>query len=333
MNKEEIKVSVLCTAYNHEKFLRKCLDGFVNQKTNFKYEVIVHDDASTDGTKTIIEEYVKKYPNIFVPIYQTENQYSKKVEIMDDIMLPLSRGKYIAICEGDDYWCDENKLQLQYDFMESHLECSACFHNNYCYDLLTGKTTTYNNWKEIHYLTPQEVFEEGLVHTTSHFVRREYFKKDKETNKYSFGDYVKKTNYFRFGKLAVLPQIMSVYNFNNSQGLTYIVHQTNDINKRCSEIELIIEYLNYYDKITNFKYNNEIKNKIENIDFRILEIRNIYEIKKCNSRKVYRGKIKEIKEHDYFKNVIRKRKGIAKIKALIKYNSPMWLFKLIIKNR
>ena len=85
MKKNDVKVSVLCTAYNHEKFLRQCLDGFVMQKTNFKYEVIVHDDASTDGTKKIIEEYVKKYPELIKPIYQTQNQYSIDINIMDNI--------------------------------------------------------------------------------------------------------------------------------------------------------------------------------------------------------------------------------------------------------
>lgn len=95
MMNDEIMVSVICTAYNHEKYIRQCLDGFVMQKTNFKYEVIVHDDASTDNTAEIIREYEKKYPEIIKPIYQKENQYSKGVSI-GKIIYPLCQGKYLA---------------------------------------------------------------------------------------------------------------------------------------------------------------------------------------------------------------------------------------------
>ena len=105
-----IVVSVYCLAYNHEQYIRDALEGFVRQKTNFRYEVLVHDDASTDNTPAIIREYAQKYPDIIKPIFQTENQYSKGVKILPEIIHPKSSGRYIAFCEGDDYWCDENKL-------------------------------------------------------------------------------------------------------------------------------------------------------------------------------------------------------------------------------
>lgn len=124
----EIKVSVICLAYNHAKYIRECLDGFVMQKTNFKYEVIIHDDASTDNTAEIIKEYELKYPEIIKPIYQTENQHSKGVRFVSKWMLPKAQGKFIAFCEGDDFWCDENKLQIQFDIMESNLDCKMCIH-------------------------------------------------------------------------------------------------------------------------------------------------------------------------------------------------------------
>ena len=122
----DIKVSVYCLAYNHEKYIRNALDGFVNQKTNFKYEVFVHDDASTDDTAGIIREYAEKYPDIIRPIYQTENQYSKGVKITPTYILPKMRGRYVAVCEGDDFWTDENKLQIQLDALEAHPECGVC---------------------------------------------------------------------------------------------------------------------------------------------------------------------------------------------------------------
>ena len=122
-------VTVYCLAYNHEKYIRKTLDGFVMQKTDFPFEVIVHDDASTDGTAQIIREYADRYPKLFHPILQKENQYSGQGHIFRRFIHPLIRGKYIAACEGDDYWTDPYKLQKQYDILETHPECVLCAHS------------------------------------------------------------------------------------------------------------------------------------------------------------------------------------------------------------
>ena len=124
-------ISICCITYNHEPYIRDCLEGFIMQQTKFPFEVLVHDDASTDHTADIIREYETKYPDIIKPIYQTENQYSKGVKINIDYNFPRVQGKYIALCEGDDFWCDPYKLQIQFDFMESHPDYSACFCGNY----------------------------------------------------------------------------------------------------------------------------------------------------------------------------------------------------------
>lgn len=124
----EIKVSVVCLAYNAEKYIARCLDGFVMQKCNFRYEVFVHDDASTDNTANIIKEYEKKYPDIIHAIYQKENQYSKGIIISSKYIYPNISGKYIAFCEGDDFWSDEYKLQKQYDALEDNPECHMSVH-------------------------------------------------------------------------------------------------------------------------------------------------------------------------------------------------------------
>lgn len=122
----------LTLAYNHEAYIRDTLDGFVMQKTNFPFVAIVHDDASTDGTAAIIREYAEKYPEIIYPIYEPENQYSKRDGSLGYIMLTAANStgaKYVAMCEGDDYWTDPLKLQKQVDFLESHPDYSMCFHN------------------------------------------------------------------------------------------------------------------------------------------------------------------------------------------------------------
>lgn len=129
---DEIKVSVYCLAYNHEKYIRKTLEGFVNQITNFGFEVFVHDDASTDHTPDIIKDYAKRYPDIIKPIFQQENQYSKGINITYSYIFPKMQGKYIASCEGDDYWNNPYKLQKQFEVMEAHPECSLSTHKVLC---------------------------------------------------------------------------------------------------------------------------------------------------------------------------------------------------------
>ena len=133
-------VSIRCLVYNQEPYLRQCLDGFVMQQTNFPFEAIVHDDASSDGSAAIIREYAEKYPDIIKPIYETENQYSKHdgslTRIMDAAMHPNS--KYVAICEGDDYWTDPNKLQMQVDIMEADNEIGLVHTAAQVYDQQKG---------------------------------------------------------------------------------------------------------------------------------------------------------------------------------------------------
>ena len=122
INKEEqpLMVTIRCITYNHEPYIRQCLEGFIMQKTNFRFEAIVHDDASTDETANIIREYAEKYPDIIKPIFETENQYSKLDGSIQRIMSEHIHGKYVAMCEGDDYWIDPLKLQKQVDFLESN---------------------------------------------------------------------------------------------------------------------------------------------------------------------------------------------------------------------
>ncbi len=129
-NSSDILVSVCCITYNQEAYIRDALEGFVNQKTDFAYEVLIHDDASTDRTADIIREYAGRYPNLIFPILQTENQYSKGLtNVSGTFNFPRARGKYIAMCEGDDYWTDEHKLQKQVDYLEANPGCSLCFHS------------------------------------------------------------------------------------------------------------------------------------------------------------------------------------------------------------
>lgn len=311
--KDDIKVSIICTVYNHEKFLRKCLDGLVNQKTNFKYEIIIHDDCSTDNSKKIIKEYEKRYSYINA-IYQKENQYSKNVGFVEEKLIPNSNGKYIAYCEGDDYWCDENKIQMQYDFMEEHEDCSMCVHNTIKHDLCTNKNSLFNNWRKEHVMTERDVFFGWHVHTTSFFVRKEYAELPNIFRNYWCGDYVRLTYAFNFGKIICLPKVMSVYNYNNENGITSKILKNDTFNKW----KLRADYLEKYNNFTNHKYNEIVNKRINEINLDIIVYKTF---SKVWSFKEFQKNKKEIITHSYYKEYYRERTFKDKLKLFIRCKS------------
>lgn len=135
---EPVLVTIKCMVYNHGNYIRQCLDGFVMQQTTFRFQAIVHDDASTDNSADIIREYAEKYPDIIIPVIETENQYSKPDGSLRRFTYKYClNSKYLAICEGDDYWTDPLKLQKQIDYLEAHpdvtLSCTR-------YQVLNQKT-------------------------------------------------------------------------------------------------------------------------------------------------------------------------------------------------
>lgn len=127
-------VSICCITYNHELFIEDALEGFLIQNTNFPIEILIHDDASKDRTANIIRKYERLYPRIIKPIYQTENQYQKGKKINIEFNFPRAQGELIALCEGDDYWLDTNKIQTQADihrrFMNISLSCHKALEKN-----------------------------------------------------------------------------------------------------------------------------------------------------------------------------------------------------------
>ena len=119
-------VSICCITYNHSLFIQEAIECFLSQETTFPVEILIHDDASTDGTEKIIQEYEKRYSGLITPVYQKENQFSKGRNPFVEFLIPLICGKYIAICEGDDYWIDTLKLQKQVDVFNEYPDTVFC---------------------------------------------------------------------------------------------------------------------------------------------------------------------------------------------------------------
>ena len=126
--KDNCLLSVICVTYNHAKYISRCLDGILMQQVDFKYKIFVHDDASSDGTDRIIRSYYYRYSEKIVPLFEKENQFSKNRSILKDIIFPQINSKYVAFCDGDDYWTDPLKLAKQVAFLEKHEDFSLCFH-------------------------------------------------------------------------------------------------------------------------------------------------------------------------------------------------------------
>lgn len=133
---KEPVVTVQVYAYNKEKYIRECLDSVVGQETNFDYDILIMHNPGTDKTQDICLEYQKKYPEKIILVLREENMgfYYNYFEAER-----TSRGKYIARCDADDYWCDMKKLQKQVDFLESHPDYGCCYTKSMNYDDETGK--------------------------------------------------------------------------------------------------------------------------------------------------------------------------------------------------
>lgn len=216
------KVTVVCTAFNHERYLRDALEGFVRQETDFPFEVLVNDDASTDGTAAILREYAEKYPEIIRPFYQEKNLYSQGVNIYDAVFYPVARGEYIAICEGDDYWTDPQKLQLQADFLDAHPDYVACVHNTVAHTVGSDEPDRILFARGADRDVPFEQVVRGMshaFHTSSIMARRDYITHPPAFRsiafQHGFTDYAVGIWLTLNGRVRFLDRCMSVYNISS----------------------------------------------------------------------------------------------------------------------
>lgn len=308
---ESIKVSIIVLVYNHESFLSRCLDNILNQKVDFNYEVLIHDDCSTDFSKKIIQDYYGNYPNIIVPFFQCSNQYSKGVNIIQQILLPSAKGDFIAICEGDDYWCDSNKLQKQYDFMKKNTDYIMCVHNTKCHYLSANrKDKNFNQWESKHILSNKDAFIDRLVHTSSYFLRKENCKLPKYAYRLWAADYAILTWMHAHGKVMCLPDVMSVYNSGVASGAMHQLSQLS-VSRRIEKDMDIYRYLENLKIDVDVKYHSSISIKQEVILYKclIIEYKNELINKNTKKLKILRSKLKKTNSRrTYFINVSIKEK-------------------------
>lgn len=284
---ENIKVSICCITYNHENYIRDAIESFLMQKVEFPIEILIHDDASTDNTARIIKEYEKDYPEIIKPIYQIENQHSKKIKISSTYLYPNARGEYIAICEGDDYWTDPYKLQKQIDYLEKHPECSLVIHaakivnaiDNQVVEIVRpSKTSKTFNVEEL-------ILGGGGFFATNSMVYRSKYGKNLPAfyNNAPIGDFPLTIYLSLAGEVYYMDQIMSVYRYLVPGSWTS--SQLGSIEKQISHSEKILKMFDEIDLYSNYKYSSIIEKKKAFKKFNLL---------------IQQGKINEAKKNDTF---------------------------------
>ena len=263
---QKIKVSINCITYNHETYIEKAIQSFLMQKTNFKYEILIHDDASTDSTQEIIKKYEKEYPNIVKPLLQKENQWSKGVKNINYLFNHTrSNGKYIAICEGDDYWSDPYKLQKQIDYMESNPNCTLCTHAVARIDTQSERIIDIIRPSNSNsYLDTREFILGGgmFIGTNSIIYRKETL--DNPPKWYldaPVGDYPLQIFLASKGDVYYIDEVMSVYRVNVPGSWSNRVYFSS---KRINHFRKISKMLDEINEYTDYKYNKEIEIRKEN---------------------------------------------------------------------
>ena len=276
MTSKEISVSILCLAYNHEKYIEECLNSLLSQKCNFNYEILINDDASTDKTASIIKKYENKYPDIIKPIYQQENLYSKGTLALDAILMSKAKGKYIALCECDDKWIDENKLQLQYDALEQNVNCNLCVHNVLRIKEDGNSTSTGCVVDSINegVLSPVQLLSFTYHYnfqTSSYFMRTNKFKKlfidnpkYKQLSAKGVGDIIYLLHFVSIGDSFYINKTMSAYRLGSESSTT--TKWQNNIDRVIEIDQAAINVYAEFNNYTNHLYDqecNRIINKYE----------------------------------------------------------------------
>lgn len=259
-------LSIWCSTYNHESYIRDAIESFLMQNVKFRYEIIIHDDASGDRTNEIIKEYERKYPNLVYGIYQVENQWGKNHPCLDwiyNIIRQNCKGKYIALCEGDDYWIDRNKLQIQVDYLEMHPECIATIHDAINMDCRDRSIRGRGLYSENCVLPAGEIITQKRVQvpTASIIYRRQGLEMNDFFLQAGIGDYPNLLYCLTKGYIYYFSRFMSVYRSCHAGSWSESMDQNKE--KRVIQLILCIDFLMKYNKYSNGHYESHIIEKIQ----------------------------------------------------------------------
>ena len=263
MIKNEVTVSVCMITYNHEPYIKQAIEGVLMQKCKFQIELVIGEDCSTDNTRKICEDYTPKYPQI--KLLLTESNLG----VMSNFIRTLQNctGKYIALCEGDDYWIDPYKLQKQVDFLEGNTEFSMCFHNSLVvYESSRKKPHLFTTIDKNEYDIQDIIQKSWFISTASIVFRTDLYDKTEWINYVAGGDIALQYILATKGKIGAINEVMAVYRKHNTSLSTNL-----KVGFSYLKITETLSFFNYY---TNFKYNSMIQNKIlkirENLYLRFL---------------------------------------------------------------
>lgn len=324
MNTTKPLVSICCITYNQEKYIRDAIEGFLIQKTTFPVEIIIHDDASTDKTTQIIKEYADKHSDLIIPVYQTVNQYSQGIKPLPNFVFPRARGKYIAICEGDDYWIDPYKLQKQVDFLEEneeyglvHGDCHFYYQDKDKWEYYANKFLS--NKKRIE--DKKELFSRLIdadykIRTATVLFKRDLLSIIPANDvKFLMGDTPMWLDFSQKTKLKYLDEVFAVYRI-----LSNSVSRNRNIKKQYRFRLSMAEMRMYYSYKYNYPINNKLKRRYNGslLTYKLYDsnYKAIYPL--YNPTVYQRFKINNI-DSGFFKNIFKLENSILRhVKAFIK---------------
>ena len=265
-------VTICCITFNHGPYLRKTLEGFLRQETDFPVRILIHDDASDDDTISILREYEQRYHNVDV-IYEEKNQFSRGVNIAFDILLPKIESKYIAICEGDDYWTDSHKLARQIEFMEMNSDCIMTVHNGVkkCCDTMVE--TVINPFKTTKYLDDEEMFMAFMNNppTASFVLRRDGLENYPDfIREAPVVDDVLRLYLYSKGRVFYFDDVMCCRHVNHDFSWNRLIQEDAELYE--NYVRRILDFYVKYDSYTSLKYHDLILQVMRKITSRYRHI-------------------------------------------------------------